>query len=290
MFRSMFRAAGLVPFALLPLACASAGDPVSDGQSPSGVETASADSLTTGASFQTTGGGKVDVYIESDGGLIVSIVGPGMSDETVAAYRAGKADLVDLYLGLTNQAEVPAEVEQMNALLVERRSQAANGESAQVDPAAAGVTPAAAPAGAQARIQSHAAVASLSGSQQAVAGPSRSVESLAPTSMTTAQFTTNYCGTSDWSFANCWTNVTDTGYHGQYCFWMNTTAYSIAGTITHRIDRHIWGKWRTQLSNYVPAGYLSVLERYANGLQDNMRGGVWDASGDIYHLTVYGLR
>jgi hypothetical protein len=78
--------------------------------------------------------------------------------------------------------------------------------------------------------------------------------------------------------------------HGQWCFSVHTAAYTVSGTITHRIDRYHFGNWRTQLANTVPVGYLSTLDRRAVGIKDNMRGGVWDADGDTYHLSVYGTR
>ena len=105
--------------------------------------------------------------------------------------------------------------------------------------------------------------------------------------MTAAQFADDYCFKQQgWEINHCWVRVTGTGYNSGWHYLMVTNAYAYRGTILHRIQRRTWGKWRTKKSNTVPAGYASHLLRVAKGAVDRMRAGVWNASGDSYHLSI----
>lgn len=248
---------------LLPMflsACADIGPDIEAQEDPN-AEAESAEPLRLGASFKTQSGGKVEIYQDSDDGIIVSIVEPAMSNETIASYQRGKSDFVDLYTGLTGQKDVPEDVVKMNRIFLKQRTQA-----------------------------NVAATPPKENTEKLADTSSRKILELERKDMSTDGFL-RLCGVPGWSYNFCWPNSTGTRSHEQWAYSSHTHAYAVNGTITHRIDRKkLFGKWKTLLENTVPAGHLSSLDRIANGIQDNMRTGVWNADGDTYHLAIYGLR
>jgi hypothetical protein len=248
---------------LLPMflsACADIGPDIEAQEDPN-AEAESAEPLRLGASFKTQSGGKVDIYQDSDDGIIISIVEPAMSNETIASYQRGKSDFVDLYTGLTGQRDVPEDVVKMNRIFLKQRAQANAAATPQTEDTA-----------------------------NLADAPSRKVLSLERKDVLENEFVAQYCNCPGCSYTYCWPNQKGMRIHTGWHYSSTSYAYAVNGTITHRIDRKKFlGKWKTLFENTVPAGYLSYLDRTADGFQDNMRTGVWNADGDTYHLAIYGI-
>lgn len=219
--------------------------------------------------FETRNGGLVEVTLESEGALNLSIVEPAMSQAVLEAYAEGRADIVDLYLDLSGEFDVPSGILEMNELYLAAQAAA---DSTEIEEVIAEETfePTHVP---------HAL--DIAGAPDLV----RADTTLERIDLSESAFVERYC-IAGW-YLHCWPRVTGTGYIQRKAHMMITHAYAVQGSILHRIQtKATFGKWKDRLSNVVHAGYLSYLYRNDRA---NTRGGVWDADGDVYHLSIEGI-
>jgi len=263
----------LVASAVPLVACSGASTPEDGTFGATAVESAeeasAEEEIVQRESFKTLDGGDVEITLDADGGITVSILEPGMSKQVFADRAAGRADLVDLYLQLTGEADVPDGILEINrhyvaaqARFQARQAEATGGEELEL----------------------------VQGAADDIARPAAGGLSLDQLDLSESEFIDSYCDADRWDYLHCWPGITGTAYITGTVFSLTTDAYAYRGSIYHRIqNKKALGSWKTRHSNTVPAGYLSQLERVSDGLFGNMRGGVWEADGDGYHLSIYGL-
>ena len=228
-------------------------------------------------SFRTTTGGNVKIILDEEGGITVSIVQPATSDSVIDEYQRDELDLVGLYLGLTEEGEVPTAIlelnEQYNANL-EKADAAAEAKDAEAD----------------AESEAAAEEAGPLSDEQAGASEDAAGLSLDYSPMTTQQFIDSRCQ-SGWGYRFCYPSSTGSWSYDSKVFSMRSYAYSFQGVFVHKVQhKKFLGSWKTTESNRVEPGYLSYVHRITSGLYGNMKVGVWEASGDGYHISVYGTK
>lgn len=267
MFKSLSKSVATLPFLFAIAACSTAIP--EEGQDEQGSD------VVDSAMFLTKDGGEVNITLEESGAVNLSVVEPAQSKQIMADYANRKADLADLYVGFTGNSDVPEDVQRMNRAY--QAALAANDEAKAATEAEEGEMSDAIDAKGQADVLTEATSGALA---------------LTKVSLTREQFIQDHCRdlNSKYYYDRCWPNCTGTWSHEGYHYSMHTQAYSYRGTVTHKLQRDPpFGGWETQSWNTVPQGYLSTLDRTAKGLNDKMRGGVWDASGDGYHLAMWGV-
>jgi hypothetical protein len=216
--------------------------------------------------FKTADRGTLTITQTAEGETLVGIIEPAMSKEILQAYSHGDADLIDLYVDLTGNTDVPERLEAINAEFLKQRSAKTTAQTSPTVPTTEEI-----------------ATVPLKDTPRlgVTASPGFGLERM---DMTTQEFTSLYCDYWKWKY--CWPNASGTSSVEGRMLGLFMSAYAYSGTITHRIQRHYLFKWRTKLEYTVPAGYLSSQSYNSAGIQDKIRAGVWDADGDGYHAAM----
>jgi hypothetical protein len=101
--------------------------------------------------------------------------------------------------------------------------------------------------------------------------------------MSAQEFSDTYCPTAPWDYGYCWLNRTGTSYVKKWCFSMDAYASPYRGTIRHRLK-----KGSTVVRDH------TVLENWVSHISSTSpwrtrESKVFEADGDGYHHTIYGL-
>jgi hypothetical protein len=96
------------------------------------------------------------------------------------------------------------------------------------------------------------------------------------------------CCPSGWGYLYCWTSRTGSGSVTRNSLSMYTYLNTYAGgQVTHELEyRNVWGNWVTYVSQTVAVGSVSYIAR--SGIWSDRRTSISLASGDSYHVSIYG--
>jgi hypothetical protein len=217
------------------------------------------------ASVELDGGGSLEFHEPMPGEMVAMYV--GKDDDT---YRAMFDDLergalthAAMYEALSGQKAPSALVE------AEGRSIAAR---ARIE--------AERPAGADLAIDFDAPQDSAVGRTENGIGTTRA-------SLSAADFSSTYCP-SGWGFLYCWTSRTGSGSVSRNSLSMYTYLNTYAGvSVIHQLEYvNVWGNWTTYVSQVVPVGSVSYISRA--GLWTTRKASISQATGDSYHISIYG--
>lgn len=101
-----------------------------------------------------------------------------------------------------------------------------------------------------------------------------------------SSFITNYCPLQTYLF--CWTSRTGTGSVTRFSLSMESYVNAYRGQVKLTLDyRALWAIWTTYVSITVPEGSIAHVSR--TGIHATRRATVSQASGDGYHMSVFGL-
>jgi len=109
---------------------------------------------------------------------------------------------------------------------------------------------------------------------------------LAKSAMSAGDFQDNYCA-SGWDFQYCWLSRTNTSYVQRKCWYIRTTVNPYQGNVMQKLRYKKLGSWHTYVDKSVTQGQVSWIYHY--GSTRYRRVEVYEASGDAYHHSIYGL-
>ena len=227
----------------------------------------------------TETGGDFEIALYEDNQVLVSLIEPARSLKILKEFEQGQADLVDLYIGVTGETEVPDSVIRMNNYHNLNVQMATERIKDTIDKSFVPVS----------QMIEDDVDQRVEQEFEIFGGTTHSNCYYDP--MTDQEFIDNECGTAQPYV--CVTNLTSN--YKPYQNWyshMTTKAYcdedSESG-VTHKIRRKRWGKWKKVKHQYLPQGYFSYISYAAVGT-DYLKCEVWDAGGsydDLYHFYCY---
>ncbi len=105
--------------------------------------------------------------------------------------------------------------------------------------------------------------------------------------LSATDFAATYCP-SGWGYMYCWTSRTGNASVTRTTLSMYTYLNTYAGgSVQHILEyQNVFGNWVTYVNNTVPAGFISYISR--SGIWTTRRTRVTQASGDSYHVSIYG--
>jgi hypothetical protein len=209
------------------------------------------------ASLALDDGSQIDFYESADEILMHATAG-SLTGRAVAEVGLALDAPVDVFLTLSGGAEVPMALVQAQARVETLEAPVAEAFFDALEPPA---DPSDAAAG-----------AGLSQRQQPLSA---------------GDFRAQHCP-SGWEFLICWTQVTGSATVDRRGFSMQSVANVYRNVVTHSLQHRSWGSWVTDFSISVHSGDVNTFGAYG-GFNKRRRARVRNASGDGYHLSVYGL-
>lgn len=207
-------------------------------------------------------GASVEFHEPLPGEMVAIYVGKDESfRDMFEGLDRGTMTHVGLYEAISG-AEAPAALAEAEARLVAARQEVAEFPRTQDEPDRA-VVPSAA----------------VNDSLSVEMGSTRS-------NLTATDFSGTYCP-NGWGYLYCWTNRTGSASVTRTTISMYTYLNPYRGSVNHKLQyKNIWGNWVTYVSQTVPEDNISYISR--SGIWSTRRTKVTQASGDGYHVSIYG--
>jgi hypothetical protein len=223
-------------------------------------------------SFVSDSGDEVDVYRLEDDTVIVSAIAKEDSEYVplIEDYQKRNIDLVALYRAITDDPDIPNDIEEMNELLKTNEQKESFSDEEQQDEV--GPEPPEDIYGNDSDKDTH---------KTYVWG-----NSMGRRTMSDADFQELCDMWNTGDINRCLIRRTGNYYYAAWMSYFDSHLYVYRGSAKHKLRRKVAGNYSGLISRTVQAGYLSYYSGVCHGIRDYLKMEVNEGEGDGWHFRL----